>query len=62
MFINSIDADFQQKEDFKFDSKGYFLIDIKTKPAIPFTEGIPLSYELKEKEIDLRDKNGPLKF
>ena len=62
MFVKSIDADFKQKEEFKFDSKGYFLIDIKTKPAIPLTEGLPLSYEVKEKEIDLRDKNGPLKF
>jgi len=56
LFINTIDADFQTKfEDFRFDSKGYFLIDIKTKPAIPLTEGLPLSYEVKEKEIDFKD-------
>lgn len=35
---------------------GYFLIDSRAKPAKPLVEGLPLSYETKEKEIDLSDK------
>ena len=40
---------------------GYFLIDSKSKPAKHLVEGLPLSWETKEKEIDL-SKGGPLKF
>lgn len=40
---------------------GYFLIDGKSKPARNLVEGLPLSYETKEKEIDLNG-GGPLKF
>jgi len=40
---------------------GYFLIDARSKPARHIVEGLPLSYETKEKEIDL-GKAGPLKF
>jgi len=51
------DADFNSKQDeIKFDSKGFFLIDSQSKPPRPLAEGIPLSYETKEKEIDLSDK------
>ena len=40
----------------RFDPTGFFLIDAKSKPARPLVEGLPLSYETKEKEIDLSDK------
>ena len=57
LFINSIDSDFNSKnEDVKFDPMGYFLIDARSKPSRPLVEGLPLSYETKEKEIDLSDK------
>jgi hypothetical protein len=57
LFIQSFDADFNSKQDeIKFDSKGFFLIDSQSKPPRPLAEGIPLSYETKEKEIDLSDK------
>jgi len=45
----------------KIDRMGYFLIDSKSKPAKHLVEGLPLSWETKEKEIDLT-KGGPLKF
>lgn len=32
------------------------MIDVRSKPARPLAEGLPLSYEVKEKEIDLTDK------
>jgi len=52
LFVNSFDCDLNVKsEKIKFDSKGYFLIDAKCKPAKPLVEGLPLSYETKEKEI-----------
>jgi hypothetical protein len=57
LFINSYDSDFNSRnEEIKFDPMGYFLIDHKAKPAKPLVEGLPLSYETKEKEIDLSDK------
>jgi len=37
------------------------LIDAKSKPAKHLVEGLPLSWETREKEIDLT-KGGPLKF
>jgi hypothetical protein len=37
------------------------LIDARSKPARHLVEGLPLSYETKEKEIDLGG-GGPLKF
>lgn len=40
---------------------GYFLIDARSRPARHLVEGLPLSYETKEKEIDLAS-GGPLKF
>ena len=40
---------------------GYFLIDGRSKPARHLVEGLPLSYEIKEKEVDL-GSGGPLKF
>jgi len=57
LFVNSFDSDYNSKnEDLKFDPSGYFLIDSTSKPARPLVEGLPLSYETKEKEIDLSDK------
>jgi len=57
LFINSYDADFNSRnEEIKFDPMGYFLIDSKSKPSRSLVEGLPLSYETKEKEIDLSDK------
>ena len=40
---------------------GYFLIDARSMPVKHLVEGLPLSYETKEKEIDL-NKGGSLKF
>jgi hypothetical protein len=37
---------------------GYFLIDTNSKPAKPLAQGLPLTYETGEKEIDLTDKGG----
>ena len=63
LFINSFDGDFNAKhEEMKFDSQGYFLIDTKEKPARPLVEGIPLTYETKEKGIDLSDKGTMFQF
>lgn len=57
LFVNSFDSDFNaRQEDYRYDSKGYFLLDIQSKPARPLVAGLPLSYETKEKEIDLSDK------
>lgn len=57
LFVSSIDLDFNAKqEEIRFDEKGYFMIDVRSKPARPLAEGLPLSYEVKEKEIDLTDK------
>ena len=57
LFVSSIDLDFNAKqEEIRFDDKGYFMIDVRSKPARPLVEGLPLSYEVKEKEIDLTDK------
>ena len=57
LFINSFDSDYNAKsEEIKYDPVGYFLIDARAKPAKPLVEGLPLSYETKEKEIDLSDK------
>jgi len=62
LFVNSIDLDYNaRQEEVKIDSMGYFLIDAKSKPARHLVEGLPLSYETKEKEIDLGG-GGPLKF
>lgn len=61
LFVNSIDLDYNAKqEEVKIDSQGYFLIDAKSKPARHLVEGLPLSYDTKEKEIDLSG-GGPLK-
>ena len=63
MFISSIDSDFNAKHDeVRFDPKGFFLIDSSSKPARPLCCGIPLSYETKEKEIDLSGKGHMFKF
>ena len=61
-FVNSIVLDYNaRQEDVKIDPIGYFLIDARSKPARHLVEGLPLSYETKEKEIDLGG-GGPLKF
>lgn len=63
LFVNSFDSDYNaRQEDVRFDSKGYFLLDIQSKPARPLVAGIPLSYEMKEKEIDLSDKGQMFQF
>ena len=63
LFVNSFDSDYNaRQEDVRFDSKGYFLLDIQSKPARPLVSGIPLSYETKEKEIDLSDKGQMFQF
>ena len=63
LFVNSFDSDYNaRQEDIRFDSKGYFLLDIRSKPARPLVAGIPLSYEAKEKEIDLSDKGQMFQF
>ena len=57
LFVNSLDLDYNPKqEEIKFDPVGYFLIDTNSKPARPLVQGLPLSYETGEKEIDLTDK------
>jgi len=62
LFVNSLDTDYNAKqEEIKIDRMGYFLIDAKSKPAKHLVEGLPLSWETREKEIDLT-KGGPLKF
>ena len=59
LFINSYDNDYNSRnEEIKFDPVGYFLIDAKSQPSKPLVEGLPLSYETREKEIDLSDKGG----
>lgn len=60
LFVNSIDRDFDsRKEDHQFDPSGYFMIDTRSKPAVPLVQGLPLSYETKEKDYgDLSDKGG----
>lgn len=63
LFVHSLDRDFNPKtEEVKIDKAGYFLIDVKSKPARPLVEGIPLSYDTRDKEIDLSDKGGVLQF
>lgn len=63
LFINSLDADLNIKqEELKVDRVGYFMIDVKSKPARPLVEGLPLTYDSKEKEYDLKDKGGVLQF
>ena len=39
----------------RLDNQGYFLLDTRVKPARPLVEGLPLTYETKEKGIDLSD-------
>lgn len=59
LFVGSFDGDFNSKqEEIKIDPVGYFLIDANSKPSRPLTQGLPLSYETGEKEIDLSDKQG----
>jgi len=63
LFVNSLDADYNPTiEEFRFDPVGYFLIDSQSKPARPLAQGLPLSYETGEKEIDLSDKKGMFNF
>ena len=36
LFVSSIDLDFNAKqEEIRFDDKGYFMIDVRSKPARP---------------------------
>lgn len=50
LFINSLDSELNLKtEQIQFDTQGYFMIDVKSKPAKPLVEGIPLSYETNER-------------
>lgn len=63
LFVNSIEIDFNTKsEEIKFDTEGYFLFDTLSKPVKPMVQGIPLTYETGEKEIDLSDKKGMFSF
>ena len=63
LFISSFDADFNaRQEEVKCDPQGYFLIDANSKPARPLAQGLPLTYETGEKEIDLADKGGMFQF
>lgn len=56
LFVNSFDGDFNAKhEEMRLDNQGYFLLDTRVKPARPLVEGLPLTYETKEKGIDLSD-------
>jgi len=57
LFVNSFDSDYNAKqEEIKIDPVGYFLIDANSKPSRPLAQGLPLSYETGEKEINLSDK------
>jgi hypothetical protein len=52
-----------RNEEINFDSKGFFLLDTRSKPAIPLVAGLPLSYQSKEKDYDnLSDKAGSSMF
>ena len=63
LFINSIDVDYNSKqEEIRLDHVGYFLFDSNSKPARPLAQGLPLSYDTGEKEIDLSDKGGMFQF
>lgn len=56
LFVNSFDCDFNAKqEEMRLDNQGYFLLDTRVKPARPLVEGLPLTYETKEKDINLSD-------
>ena len=44
------------------DSQGYFLLDVNSKPAKPLTQGLPITFETGEKEIDLSDNKGMFQF
>lgn len=57
LFVNSLDVDYNARnEEVKMDSTGYFLLDVNSKPAKPLTQGLPITYDTGEKEIDLSDK------
>jgi len=57
LFVNSFDCDYNSRqEELQYDSKGFFLLDTRVKPAKPLTIGLPLTYETKEKDYDLSDK------
>jgi len=63
LFVQPLDADFNSRiEEIKYDPVGYFLIDANSKPAKPLVQGLPLTYDTGEKEIDLSDKGGMFKF
>lgn len=63
LFVSSFDGDFNaRQEEIKMDPVGYFLIDAQCKPARALAQGIPLSYETGQKEIDLKDKQGVFQF
>ena len=54
LFVNSFDCDLNARsETLPLDSHGYFLLDTRVKPARPLVEGLPLTYETKEKDLNL---------